>query len=45
MFGLQELLESTVAEALARGDLDQYPTKELELSINEMIPGFSGQYG
>ena len=39
MFGLQELLESTVAEALARGDLDQYPTKELELSINEMIPG------
>ena len=30
MFGLQELLESTIEETLASGGLDQYPTNELE---------------
>ena len=39
MFGLQELLESTIEESLARGDLDQYPNNELESSVTHMIPG------
>ena len=39
MFGLQELLESTIEETLASRDLDEYPTKELESSFEDMIPG------
>ena len=39
MFGLQELLESTIEETLASRDLDQYPTNELESSVGDMIPG------
>ena len=39
MFGLQELLESTIEELLASGDLDQYPNNELESSVTDMIPG------
>ena len=39
MFGLQELLESTIEESLASGDLDQYPNNELESSVTDMIPG------
>ena len=39
MFGLQELLESTIEETLASGGLDQYPTNELESSVDDMIPG------
>ena len=36
MFGLQELLESTIEETLASGDLDQYPTNELESSVDDI---------
>ena len=39
MYGLQELLESTIEETLASRDLDQYPTNELESSVADMIPG------
>ena len=39
MFGLQELLESTIEESLASGDLDQYPNNDLESSVTDMIPG------
>ena len=39
MFGLQELLESTIEESLASEDLDQYPINELESSVTDMIPG------
>ena len=36
MFGLQELLESTIEETLVSGDLDQYPTNELESSVDDI---------
>ena len=39
MFGLQELLESTIEESLASRDLDQYPNIDLESSVTDMIPG------
>ena len=39
MFGLQELLESTIEEMLASGDLDQYQNNELESSVADMMPG------
>ena len=39
MFGLQELLESTIEGMLASGDLDQYPNNEWESSVADMIPG------
>ena len=42
MFGLQEILESTIEEMLASGHLDQHPDNELESSVADMIPGLSG---
>ena len=42
MFGLQELLESTIEEMLVSGDLDQHPDIELESSGTDMIPGLAG---
>ena len=39
MFGLQELLESTIEESLASGELDRYPNNRLESSVTDMIPG------
>ena len=39
MFGLQELLESTIEESLASRDLDQYQNSELESFVTDMIPG------
>ena len=41
MFGLQEVLESTIEEMLASANLDQYPNNELESSVTDMIPGLS----
>ena len=41
MFGLQELLESTIEEMLATGHLDQHPDNDLESSVTDMIPGLS----
>ena len=43
MFGLQELLESTIEEMLASGDLDQYQNNELESSVADMW--FNRRYG
>ena len=45
MFGLQELLESTIEESLASGELDRYPNNKLESSVTDMIPGLSRRYG
>ena len=45
MFGLQELLESTIEETLASRDLDQHPTNELESSVDDMIPGLVDNIG
>ena len=39
MFGLQELLESTIEEMLANGNVGKYPTNELKSSVEDMIPG------
>ena len=39
MFGLQELLESTIEESLASVDLEQYPNSDLESLIAEIVPG------
>ena len=41
MFGLQEILESTIEEMLATGHLDQHPDNDLESSVTDMIPGLS----
>ena len=38
MFGLQELLESTIEEMSTSRDVDKYPTTELESRLDEMIP-------
>ena len=45
MFGLQEILESTIEEMLASGDIDQHPNSELESSITDMIPGLVDEIG
>ena len=42
MFGLQEILESTIEEMLATGHLDQHSDNDLESSVTDMIPGLSG---
>ena len=39
MFGLQELLESTIQESLASGTIDQYPNGALESRLTDMVPG------
>ena len=38
MFGLQELLESTLEELVENGHLDQYPSNDLESRISDVIP-------
>ena len=42
MFGLQEILESTIEEMLATGHFDQHSDNDLESSVTDMIPGLSG---
>ena len=39
MFGLQELLESTIEESLASVDLERDPNKDLESLIDDIVPG------
>ena len=39
MFGLQELLESTIEESLASVDLERDPNKDLESLIADIVPG------
>ena len=43
MFGLQEILESTIEEALASGSLDQLSDIELESNVTGMMPGLSDE--
>ena len=43
MFGLQEILESTIEKVSASRHLDQHPDKELESSVADVIPGLSGE--
>ena len=43
MFGLQELLESTIEEMLANENFDQHQISELESSVTDMIPGLADQ--
>ena len=43
MFGLQEILESTMEGMLADGSLDQLPNDELESSVTGMIPGLTDE--
>ena len=38
MYGLQELLESTIEEFVVNGHLDQYPGYDLESRISDVIP-------
>ena len=38
MYGLQELLESTIEEFVVNGHLDQYPGNDLESRICDVIP-------
>ena len=38
MFGLQELLESTLEEFVENGHLDQYPSNDLEQRISDVVP-------
>ena len=38
MYGLQELLESTIEEFVVNGHLDQYPSNDLEAHISDVIP-------
>ena len=42
MFGLQEILESTIEDMLASGHFDQHPDNELESTVTDMITDLSG---
>ena len=45
MFGLHDLLETTIEETLVSGDLDQYLDNELESYVKDKIPGIVNDMG